>query len=301
MAAHVQHLPSIQPSHGGDEMQIERVLTLGRRIDERLATLLVEPNGFVTPVSQAMRYGVLAPGKRFRPLLLMLSAQALGSQAEHVLDVACAVEMVHAASLFLDDMPCMDDADQRRGQPAVHVVFGQDVAVLSAVALLACASRAVARAPGLPPLVRNEMIAALSDAVGLPGLVTGQYRDLHEQGDSLTTGHVVRTNDGKTGALFAAAFELAGLAAGSSEHVRQLMARAAAELGRAFQLADDLIDAQTDAQAASGKPTLVALVGQEEAQAMLKAHLALVQTLLRTAMPSDTAAIALIHRTFKLA
>lgn len=270
--------------------------TLRADIDARLGLLVPAADAQENPVAAAMRYGVLAPGKRVRPLLVLLAARGFGVDAAQVLDAACALEMVHAASLFLDDMPCMDDARLRRNQPTVHVAFGEDVAMLAAVALLAGAWRITATAPGLPPLVRTDMVTVLSDAVGINGLVTGQYRDLHASGPARTMPQIAQTNQQKTGALFTAAFELAGLAAGANAQTRAMLCEAADALGQAFQLADDLADGEMDVSALGkdcqqdvGKPTLVALVGPAGTRRILAGHVRRAEALFAQAMPGDQA------------
>lgn len=278
---------------------------LRANVEERLGSLLPQAGLEDNRVAAAMRYGVLAPGKRVRPLLTLLAARGFGMHPAAILDVACALEMVHAASLFLDDMPCMDDAKLRRNQPTVHVAFGQDVAMLAAVGLLASAWRITATVPGIAPLVRTDMVAVLSDAVGIEGLVTGQYRDLHSAGAALTTPQIARTNQQKTGALFAAAFELAGLAAGIDGRHREWMREAAQALGQAFQLADDLADGQMDASQLGkdahqdvGKSTLVALVGPCSTRRLIAGHVRRAEALFTLAMPSDNALATLTRSLF---
>lgn len=279
--------------------------SLRRSVDRRLAVLLRDPEGGGNRVSAAMRYGTLAPGKRVRPLLLLLTARSLGVDPDELLDAACALEMVHAASLYLDDLPCMDDATLRRGQPTVHVAFGEDVAMLSAIALLTFALRTTATLAGVAAPLRTEMVAALSNAVGLQGLVTGQYQDLHD-GHASSAGAAEQINDKKTGALFAVAFELAAIAAGSSMAVRAHMQEAAIELGRAFQLADDLADVEMNAERLGkncqqdvGKRTLVAQLGAVRARRRLHAHVEEAQRLLALALPSDTALVELTGSMFR--
>ncbi len=275
---------------------------LRENLDARLGVLLPAADAQENPVAAAMRYGVLAPGKRVRPLLLLLAARGFGIDPADVLDAACALEMVHAASLFLDDMPCMDDAKLRRSPPTVHVAYGEAVAMLAAVALLAGAWRITATSSALPPLVRNDMVTVLSDAVGINGLVAGQYRDLHAGGPARTTPQIAQTNQQKTGALFTAAFELAGLAAGANAATRALMCEAADALGQAFQLADDLADGELPASALGkdcqqdiGKPTLVALVGPARTRRILAGHVRRAEALFAQAMPGDQA-LALLTR-----
>lgn len=285
-------------------MEDRLIEELRTQINQRLAALMPADTQ-ENPVAAAMRYGVLAPGKRVRPLLLLLAARGFGMDPDQVLDAACALEMVHAASLFLDDLPCMDDAKLRRSQPTVHVAFGEDVAMLAAVALLAAAWRITATSPGLPPLVRTDMVTVLSDAVGVEGLVSGQYRDLHAGGPARTSSQIARTNQQKTGALFTAAFELAGLAAGANAQTRAMMREAADALGQAFQLADDLADGELqasvlgkDAQQDGGKSTLVALVGPASTRRILARQLRRAETLFAQAMPADRALAALARSIF---
>ena len=304
MLADTKHLSADKASHDrrspGDLFD-----SLRQDVDRRLDALLRDADGERSQVGAAMRYGTLAPGKRIRPLMLLLTARSLGVDPDELLDAACALEMVHAASLVLDDMPCMDDAALRRGQPTVHVAFGQDVAMLSAIALLTSALRTTALLPGIAATARAEMVAALSDAVGLQGLVSGQYQDLHA-GHATSTHAAEQINDRKTGALFAAAFELAAIAAGSGATTRAHLQQAAIELGRAFQLADDLADVEMNAEGLGkdcqqdvGKHTLVAQLGTVRARRRLHAHVDEAQRLLALAMPADTALLELTGSMFR--
>ena len=230
-------------------------------------------------VGAAMREGALAPGKRIRPLLLMLAARDLGCDGSHtgLLDLACAVEMVHAASLMLDDIPSMDNALLRRGRPTVHRQFGENVAILAAVALLSRAFGVVAAAPDLSGLCRAQAVAELSAAVGLQGLVQGQYQDLYEGSDARSAEAILTTNELKTSMLFGATLQMAAIVAGSSATVRQKLRCFAQDLGQAFQLLDDLADSLSgtgkDCNKDAGKSTLVAMLGAEVAQQRLREHL----------------------------
>ena len=280
------------------------VVPLRQAVDVRLSALLGHGMPKENRICAAMQYGVLAPGKRLRPLLLLLTARALGADADRLMDVACALEMVHAASLFLDDLPCMDDADLRRGQPTVHVVYGEDIATLSAVALLAKAWRITASTPFVEPAARLEMVTVLSDAVGVDGLVAGQYRDLHESAMA-SIGLAEKINHQKTGVLFEAAFDIACLAAGGDPKTRRCLKAAAAELGQAFQIIDDLGDAELsaahlgkDARKDGGKATVVALLGPAAARQKLHAHVASAHGYLWEAMPGDTTVIDLTGSLF---
>ncbi len=230
-------------------------------------------------VRAAMRAGTLAPGKRIRPLLLVLAARDMGCNLEQraVLDLACAVEMVHAASLILDDMPSMDNAQMRRGRPTVHREFGEDVAILAAIALLSRAFEVIAIAPGLAALQKSEAIAELSSAVGLQGLVQGQFQDLHEGAQNRSPDAIALTNELKTSVLFRATLQMAAIAADASPLMRQKLSYFAQELGQAFQLLDDLIDGckhtGKDVHQDKGKSTLVQMLGVEGAERRLRDHL----------------------------
>ncbi|WAJ29272.1 polyprenyl synthetase family protein [Antarcticirhabdus aurantiaca] len=252
-----------------------------RRIDERLAALLPRALPGQTLLDDAMRDAVLAPGKRLRPIMTVLVSEALGGPTAAAVDAGCAVEMVHAASLVLDDLPCMDDASLRRGRPTVHVAHGEDVAVLAAVAALSGAFRLLAEIESLSPTARIEAVSILTGSVGLHGLVGGQFNDLRGGRDSRPIGEIATANGLKTGALFCAAAEIGAVAAGAPARARQLLCGFAAELGHAFQLLDDVIDSCSSLHAAgkdvgkdAGKSTIVALIGRGSTEARIERHVA---------------------------
>ncbi|AWM61882.1 geranylgeranyl pyrophosphate synthase [Stutzerimonas stutzeri] len=257
--------------------QRDSLLRLRRQVDERLALRLPYPESELDKVSLALREGTLAPGKRLRPLLLLLALNDLGVDPDIGLDPACALEMIHAASLFLDDMPCMDNASLRRGQPTIHLRFGEDVAVLASVALLSHAYGITATAPRLTPRQRNDAVAILARSVGAQGLVRGQFRDLHAQ-EAQQLDAVIATNQLKTASLFTAALEVAALLAGAERTRTRHLQGFANELGLAFQLLDDIADGLTpeqtgkDCQQDRAKPTVVSLLGQQAAEQQLAMH-----------------------------
>lgn len=258
--------------------QADRLQSLRQRVDERLVALLPAPESAQDNVALALHQGTLAPGKRLRPLLLLAALADLGCQTDLALDPACALEMVHAASLFLDDLPCMDNASLRRGQPTIHVRFGEDVAVLASVALLSHAYGVMAMAPDLTPAQRNAVVAILARAVGCQGLVRGQYRDLRGEDQSRQLDGVITTNQLKTGSLFTAAMELAALLAEVDAVQARHLDGFASELGLAFQLLDDIADGLTPQQTGKdchqdrAKDTVVSLLGPQAAQQQLAAH-----------------------------
>lgn len=248
------------------------------RIDARLAELLPRDDSGHHQIGNAMHAGTLPAGKRVRPILLVLAAQDLGHDSNALIDLGCAIEMIHAGSLIVDDMPCMDNASLRRGQPTIHRRFGEDIAILTTVALLSKAFGVVASLESVDAAIRAQLVACLAEAVGTQGLVRGQYEDLREGAHSRSARAIATTNELKTGVLFAATLHMAGLVAGASEAQQRSLRRFAIELGHAFQLLDDLTDEEPDtgkdAGQDTGKSTLVALLGAEVTRKQLTRHLA---------------------------
>lgn len=249
-------------------------------IDRRLGLLVPPAASHPAVLHAAMRHILLAPGKRLRPLLAMAAAMQLDASEHAALDFGCALEMIHASSLIVDDLPSMDDAAVRRSQPTTHVKYGEDVAVLASIALLSRAFGVAAAAPGVAERVRLDAVSVLSLSVGSLGLCGGQYDDLRPTpGRSLAVTEDV--NRRKTGVLFSAAVEIAGHLAAADEaqftHLRAL----AAHVGRAYQILDDILDASSTAAALgkdvgkdAHKVTVIASLGAPRARKLLAEHLA---------------------------
>ena len=226
-----------------DEGQRDAARRWRSLIGERLAELIPGEDVDPRPLHESMRYSLLAGGKRIRPVLTIQVATDLGATEEAALDAACAVEMVHAASLILDDLPCMDDASLRRGQPANHLVFGEDTAVLAATALLNRAFGVIAECDLLSAETRLELTRLLSDSVGSNGIIAGQFCDLqirHGHGDDVAG--LTEMYGQKTGALFVAALEAGARVAGVDHVWVKAVREYGVNLGLAFQLLDDLLD-----------------------------------------------------------
>jgi geranylgeranyl diphosphate synthase, type II len=230
-------------------------------------------------LTRAMRVGALSTGKRMRPLLMMLIGRDLACTSTTLLDAACAVELVHAASLVLDDLPCMDDATLRRGRPAVHVHFGEDVAILASVALLSKAFAVLAATPVCSPTVRTRLISLLATAVGEQGLVKGQFQDLHGAGSERSDVEIAETNALKTGSLFNASVAMTAVIAGANDVVAQSLQAFARAAGQAFQIKDDLQDVPGNDSAVTGKD-----VGNDEGKATLLVALGAIETQRRLAI-----------------
>ncbi|MCD5995770.1 polyprenyl synthetase family protein [Pseudomonas sp. CDFA 602] len=260
-----------------DHSFVERMEQMRAQIERRLGELLPEGCNERDLVAAAMRESTLAPGKRMRPMLLMLAAQGWGHTGSEALELGCAVEMVHAASLVLDDMPCMDNATLRRGRPTAHLKFGQDVAILSAVALLSRAFGVVAGINDIPPAIRTQLVEIMANTVGMQGLVRGQFQDLHDGKRDRCAEEIALTNRLKTGVLFGAIMDMACLISGADERARAALQSFAVELGQAFQLYDDLqdncADNAKDQGKDNGKSTFVSLYGTQKTTELLHAHL----------------------------
>ncbi|MFI4974740.1 MAG: polyprenyl synthetase family protein [Caulobacterales bacterium] len=259
---------------------LQSVESLRFHIDRRLAELIPPPEREPVQLSQAAHYALLAPGKRFRPLLTLLAAEAFGAPAVRALDVACAMEMVHAASLVLDDLPSMDDARLRRGRPTTHRVYGEAEAILAAVGLLTQSFAVIAGAEALSLEDRIALVGELTEAVGFSGLVAGQGLDLAERTRPRGLSELDDLNHKKTSVLMMAAAEAGARIGGASEDARRECGEFARRIGLAFQIRDDLIDAEAAAENAGkdvGKDacmtTLVSVLGPREASRAMEAHL----------------------------
>ncbi|MGE5269206.1 MAG: polyprenyl synthetase family protein [Thiohalocapsa sp.] len=245
--------------------------------DALIGRLLEVPPGLEARVYEAMRYSALAPGKRLRPLLVLASARLFGVARRSALQVAAAIEMVHAYSLIHDDLPAMDDSDLRRGRPTSHKQFDEATAVLAGDGLLTMAFEVLAHPDTHgDPAVRIELVTALAAAAGAAGMVGGQMIDLIAETQNLDIGAITRLQRMKTGALIAFACEAGAVLAKAAPELRLALRGYAHDLGLAFQIADDLLDVEgsaaetgkpVGADAAAGKATFVSILGPERARA----------------------------------
>jgi len=255
-----------------------RVLDDERSTVERMFDSCLPSEGeFPTVIHEAIRYAALGGGKRIRPILVRATARALGFEPERVAKVACAVEYVHCSSLVLDDLPSMDDAATRRGRPTLHRAFGVATAILSADALLMHAFRLVAEngiEVGADSRSLATAISELATAVGSYGMVGGQHVDLESAGlRGMTPETVEYIQSRKTGSLFVVAGTIGATLLGVAEETRTALAAYARDVGLAYQIIDDILDAESDAETLgkdvhqdSGKPTFVALRGVDGAR-----------------------------------
>lgn len=227
---------------------------------------------------QAMRYSLLAGGKRLRPLLVLEFCRVCGGNPEKAMPFAAAVEMIHTYSLIHDDLPCMDNDDFRRGNPTNHKVYGEAVAVLAGDALLTAAFSYIAKAD-LSAQARIRAVEILSECSGELGMVGGQILDIESESRQCTVQEVLDIQSRKTGALIRAACMLGVVAADGTKEQLHSAANYASHLGLAFQIRDDMLDVIGNAQElgkAVGtdavKNTFVQLYGVEKCGQMVREH-----------------------------
>lgn len=267
----------------------EYLASEARVVEAALDRLLRPADEGPGAIHRAMRYSVMAGGKRFRPILCLASFRATRPGPESpasppaarggpagddraALDAACALEMIHTYSLIHDDLPALDNDDLRRGRPTSHKEFGEAAAILAGDALLTQAFEVLAGAGG-------EAVALVAAAIGTRGMIGGQVRDIDAEGKRLTLEELETMHREKTGALIAASCELGGLLAGADAAARAALAEYGARVGLAFQIADDLLNVEgsvdqlgkpVGSDAARHKPTFVSILGAGPARA--RAH-----------------------------
>lgn len=215
-------------------------------VEEGLERVLPPEDSPPPTVHRAMRYSVLAGGKRLRPLLVIAGAEAVGGTARAVLPTACALELIHTYSLIHDDLPAMDDDDYRRGRLTNHKVFGDAMAILAGDALLTLAFRLVADNAALAadPRVIRDVVVAIADASGTDGMVGGQVVDIESEGKTISAEMLDYIHSHKTAALIRASLVVGAMLAGGKPAEVGAIRDAGEALGLAFQIVDDILDVE---------------------------------------------------------
>jgi farnesyl diphosphate synthase len=269
-------------------VNVDRLLADERAVVEAaLGRIVAAPDAWPRRLHEAIAYAVLGGGKRIRPVLARLAHRAAGGDPDTITSAACGLELIHTYSLVHDDLPAMDDDVLRRGRPTVHVAFDEATAILVGDALLTEGLLLLARHPEGEPwaALRSAAVALVAEAVSSRGMVGGQADDIESTGRSdddrgLLEARLERIHRHKTGSLLQASVELGALLARVEPAVQRNFARFGGDLGLAFQMADDILDATSterdlgkspgkDEQA--GKLTYVTLYGLEAAQRRLDA------------------------------
>ena len=250
---------------------------IARDVDAMFDRLLPVPNDPRRALFEAMRHASIGGGKRLRPLLVVAACDLFHIDRMAALRVGCAVEAIHVYSLIHDDLPCMDDDDMRRGKPTVHKAFDEAIAVLAGDSLHALAFELVADGDVHPdPFVRIELVEGLARASGPSGMAGGQMMDIAAETETFDLAGVTRLQQMKTGALIAFCVEAGAIMGRVPAEGRASLRGYARDVGLAFQIADDLLDAEGDEaaagkalrkDAAAGKATFLSLLGIERARA----------------------------------
>jgi geranylgeranyl diphosphate synthase type II len=263
------------------------------RVEAYLQALRFSDGSITSGLEEAMRYSLLAGGKRIRPVLALATARALRRDADEVLPLAAAIELIHTYSLIHDDLPAMDDDDLRRGRPTCHVAFGEDVAILAGDGLYAEAFVHVLTHQKGDPAHVLRALCELAAATGVNGMVGGQYLDVHDAAPAGPEG-LRRLHSLKTGRLIGASVECVLLLGGMPENATIPYRRYASELGVLFQIVDDILDVTGTADDLGkpqgsderhGKRTYVSEFGLDGARRLAAESLAKASSALREAAP----------------
>jgi geranylgeranyl diphosphate synthase type II len=255
---------------------------IAAKVTARLEALLQPPDRESARIYEAMRYSVMAGGKRFRPALVILAARLLGTDDEAAMPAACAIEMVHTYSLIHDDLPAMDNDDLRRGRPTNHKVFGEALAILAGDALLTEAFAVLTSAETGDKARAARLVRELAAAAGATGMVGGQVADLEAERNPANTVRVETIHRRKTARMIEGAVTMGAIVGGANFKTAASLQKYGAHVGLAFQIADDILDARgTDQElgktagkdAAHGKKTYVSVYGLDEAARHARAEL----------------------------
>ncbi len=228
----------VKPASGGVPPRLS-IDDLHARVERALAEIDFEVAPGAGRLAEAARYALLAGGKRVRPILVMATAQALGGASDRVLPTACAIEMIHTNSLIVDDLPAMDNHTRRRGRPALHRVYGDDIAILAGCALLGEAQRLILERQHGTAELRNLLLRVVLHATGTAGMVSGQFLDVTRY-HPRDARELERTQMLKTGTLIVACVRCGALLAGGE--MSRSLTTFATSLGALFQVVDDILD-----------------------------------------------------------
>ncbi|MBU1694690.1 MAG: polyprenyl synthetase family protein [Verrucomicrobia bacterium] len=279
------------------------------RIDQTLDRFLPPAQARPAVLHEAMRYSVLAGGKRLRAILCVAACEAVGGSVEAAYLPAAAIELLHAYTLIHDDLPAMDNGTLRRGKPTCHIVYGEANAILAGDALLTMAFEWMARCTPRPPWPPGQLIQELAEAAGSQGVIGGQVEDLAAEGRPATADAVEYIHLHKTAALIRAAVRIGAMAGGAKETEFEALTLYGGDLGLAFQIADDILDATSTTEAlgktAGGdsiqeKVTWVAVFGldaaRQKARALVDSAIAALAPLRRKAGALEALARFMVDR-----
>ena len=259
------------------ELALAALAEAKETVEGELEKIYPDASGTAAKLYKAIKYSLLAGGKRVRATLVLETCKMLGGKTEAALPFACAVEMIHTYSLIHDDLPCMDDDDMRRGMPTNHKVFGEAVATLAGDGLLTDAFSVCAMNPCVSGDAAATAVALLSGAAGSFGMVKGQMSDIYGETHKLSENELVELHMGKTGAMICVSVQLGCLAAGyaPNSEVTEKLTLFARNIGLVFQIVDDILDVTSTSEELgknigsdkdSNKTTFMSFFTPEEAQ-----------------------------------
>lgn len=260
---------------------------LEQTLDELVA---LQTDTLYCSLFEAARYSLLAPGKRLRPLLTLACVKSLGGSIEQALKPACILELVHTYSLIHDDLPCMDNDDLRRGRPTLHKVFPESHSLLTGNFLLTLSFEILSSLKELSPYIRLKLIERLAFHSGAHGLLGGQVIDLNSEGKKVSLNTLEKMDLGKTSSLFTCCLEFAAIIT-QNESLIESFEKLGKLLGLIFQIKDDLLEVESskeelgkspDSDIKNNKATYLSILGIDEANRVLEAHVAECKTLLET-------------------
>ena len=229
-----------------NDQRLKKFYQITSFVDTRLSEYLRSEEPQLKVLLESINYSLHSGGKRIRPLFCFIVGELFGVPREKLVSLACALEMIHTASLIMDDLPHMDNAAMRRGKPANHMVYGQDVATLASIALLTKAYEIVLSDPLLPDNKKTVVVGKLANVVGIHGLVGGQFVDLKFANQSMEYSTLDYIHRHKTAALFVASGSTAAVIGDATPEQTSALEEYASNLGFAFQILDDLLDATGD-------------------------------------------------------
>jgi len=218
-------------------------------VDACLERLLPSESGEPSTIHKAMRYSIFAGGKRVRPILVLASGESLSGNREVLLHLGAAIEMMHTYSLIHDDLPALDNDDLRRGVPTCHTVFGEAMAILAGDALMTRCYQVLTDLPEVTAVTKVRIIREVAMATGtVRGMIAGQVVDLESEGKPISPATLEYIHDSKTGALLTASIRCGALASGAKEEELRALTGFGTDIGRAFQIVDDILDVTSSSE-----------------------------------------------------
>ena len=246
-------------------------------IDSKLEEYTKNEEPLLKVLQESINYSLYSGGKRIRPVFCFFVGDIFSVSRDHLTSLACSVEMIHTASLIMDDLPHMDDAEVRRGKPANHIVYGQDVAALATIGLLTRAYEVVLNDPELPHEKKSKIVSILARSVGINGMVGGQFVDLKFSNASMNYATLEYIHNYKTVSLFAAAGKTSAIVGDANDEEIKALEEYATNLGFAFQILDDLLDEKGNAEEVGktlhkDKGNFISLFGVEKSRELVEEY-----------------------------